>query len=1030
MAERNAIAVLIKLLGGEAMTEELKKLGETGEKAMEQIQDAAKKVEFGGLGNDLSILIGDIGNFAKRSVVALGLLKVAADGVGATLLLLAKSGAEAADEAGKAAQAAGLSAKAYQEWAFAAEGVGVTQNQVSTAFDTFNKQVIKTADETVKASGKLGGAGKSVKEFGQSVKEANADITQGAGYTVQAFKDIGVEVTRFGAAASKVKAGTTQAKTGFDELGIKVKNSNGTLKTNEQLLIEVANAFQKMPDGARKSQIALKLFGEAGAKLIPLLDQGAAGIEEFKKKAAELGIVFTDEQIKQAAKFNDALNELKQAAGGVLRQLGLIFVPSFTAGFNAFRDVVLRNKEAILDFARAGLAQATVLVREFFAALSGRDSEVTSNRWIIAWRDGIKGFGEDFAHVASNVVIPAMSKLRAAADQTIKAINGIFGTNLTTGEVVLSVAILRMVGGLTLLKDAAFVAINAISLLSRAALATPLGRVIAGIVLSAEALVAVFDHERAKRDAWINSTNAHKNALDQLKAAIDAVKAGVPGAEENLKRLAQAHLNSAKAALEDAKAQVAQQQQIVDAMKAGGEFAAPLGADIDTQTEALMRANITLAQRTRELDDIQKTLDGKVVGNIEDIRQTATQGADGVNKLGNAVDQTAGKVQSLDHTIQVFRGGGAGGGISKETFDVIDGVARRADQSKAALDGVATSAQAAGDHVRTVAQEVANSVKSVPDAIQPQATSAAVDSVVNDVKKIAPAADEAATGLKAALNPSDDVGGGLNSAVSDAVDGVVTDVQRMPDAATEAVGGLNSALSGIDTSGAEQAATNLAQPFQALPGVFSGIFSGLGALVQGGFGNLSSVISSLAAQIRGEIASIISALQAAVAQAQQLRAQAGSASDSGGSHGGFAEGGHVVGPGGPKSDSILAWLSNGEFVMQAAAVRRLGVGFLNALNNGFIPSLKSLRGFNMGGLAQRFSQSMVIPRMAAGGLATSVVAAAAQAPTTTPIHLHFDGGREVVVDAVGLSEHALQTLQTVSLRGARVSAGRAPRRGT
>ena len=47
---------------------------------------------------------------------------------------------------------------------------------------------------------------------------------------------------------------------------------------------------------------------------------------------------------------------------------------------------------------------------------------------------------------------------------------------------------------------------------------------------------------------------------------------------------------------------------------------------------------------------------------------------------------------------------------------------------------------------------------------------------------------------------------------------------------------------------------------------------------------------------------------------------------------GHASGGYISGPGGPTSDSIPAMLSNGEYVMRASAVKRLGVGRLDAMN--------------------------------------------------------------------------------------------------
>ncbi|MCZ7636773.1 MAG: hypothetical protein M5U12_12490 [Verrucomicrobia bacterium] len=49
--------------------------------------------------------------------------------------------------------------------------------------------------------------------------------------------------------------------------------------------------------------------------------------------------------------------------------------------------------------------------------------------------------------------------------------------------------------------------------------------------------------------------------------------------------------------------------------------------------------------------------------------------------------------------------------------------------------------------------------------------------------------------------------------------------------------------------------------------------------------------------------------------------------------GAFAEGGIVRGPGGPTDDAILARLSNGEGVLNAAAVRHYGAGVVNAMNN-------------------------------------------------------------------------------------------------
>lgn len=65
---------------------------------------------------------------------------------------------------------------------------------------------------------------------------------------------------------------------------------------------------------------------------------------------------------------------------------------------------------------------------------------------------------------------------------------------------------------------------------------------------------------------------------------------------------------------------------------------------------------------------------------------------------------------------------------------------------------------------------------------------------------------------------------------------------------------------------------------------------------------------------------------------------------------GRARGGYITGPGTSTSDSIPAWLSNGEYVIRAAAVRKYGLAFMNAIN-GMTASNDGLH-FARGGLVR------------------------------------------------------------------------------
>ncbi|WP_213305947.1 phage tail tape measure protein [Paraburkholderia sacchari] len=85
----------------------------------------------------------------------------------------------------------------------------------------------------------------------------------------------------------------------------------------------------------------------------------------------------------------------------------------------------------------------------------------------------------------------------------------------------------------------------------------------------------------------------------------------------------------------------------------------------------------------------------------------------------------------------------------------------------------------------------------------------------------------------------------------------------------------------------------------------------------------------------------------------------------------LADGGIVRGPGSSTSDSIPAWLSNGEGVLNAAAMKRLGEPALNALNAG--ASFPQMARFATGGVVG----SIASPGMIGGGSQVNVYGAPA-----------------------------------------------------
>lgn len=108
--------------------------------------------------------------------------------------------------------------------------------------------------------------------------------------------------------------------------------------------------------------------------------------------------------------------------------------------------------------------------------------------------------------------------------------------------------------------------------------------------------------------------------------------------------------------------------------------------------------------------------------------------------------------------------------------------------------------------------------------------------------------------------------------------------------------------------------------------------------------NVGLAFRNLASSVVSSIAKIIAQMYIQLLVTKLLKAAGGfSGGGSVGASIGAAEGGLIRGPGGPKSDSIPARVSPGEYIVNAGAVTSFGVHNLEAINRGInIPSIATL----------------------------------------------------------------------------------------
>jgi len=129
----------------------------------------------------------------------------------------------------------------------------------------------------------------------------------------------------------KLSKAITEGNKGLAALGIKTASTNGQLLSNKDVLYSVADAFQKMDDGARKTSMAVEIFGKSGATLIPLLNGGAQGFRDMEEMAQKLGLTMSEKTAKSAEAFNDNLDLLAMGSQGVARQIAAEMLPTLSS---------------------------------------------------------------------------------------------------------------------------------------------------------------------------------------------------------------------------------------------------------------------------------------------------------------------------------------------------------------------------------------------------------------------------------------------------------------------------------------------------------------------------------------------------------------------------------------------------------------------------------------------------------------------------------------------------------------------------
>lgn len=176
-------------------------------------------------------------------------------------------------------------------------------------------------------------AGKAAQSFGLADSEF-LKLQYAAERTGANFESLRIGITKLQQAAA-------QGNPALDQLGISLDGLSNT-----EMLARVAQAFAGVTSSAERTALAVRLFGEQGVKLLPLLESDLAAISA---RFDELGGDSIARAVPYAEQLRAAFGELGLAVMALQSDMLIAFGPELQATVTAIAEAIARNRKEIVD---------------------------------------------------------------------------------------------------------------------------------------------------------------------------------------------------------------------------------------------------------------------------------------------------------------------------------------------------------------------------------------------------------------------------------------------------------------------------------------------------------------------------------------------------------------------------------------------------------------------------------------------------------------------------------------------------------
>ncbi len=172
-------------------------------------------------------------------------------------------------------------------------------------------------DEIAKKARGLGISGQNLMEFQHAAGLAGVNAESFTRAMMDMQKNIGDAI-----------AGTGEAKDALALIGVEIGDL-AKLDASEQFLL-IADKISEIENASERAAVAARVFGGAGADLIPMFVQGSAAIREQMLELRELQGVISGVEFEQIEAANDAMTKLGKSWEGIWAQLTVAVAPILT----------------------------------------------------------------------------------------------------------------------------------------------------------------------------------------------------------------------------------------------------------------------------------------------------------------------------------------------------------------------------------------------------------------------------------------------------------------------------------------------------------------------------------------------------------------------------------------------------------------------------------------------------------------------------------------------------------------------------